>query len=251
MKFEIENLKILISTWFNKVIFKQRIVINDNLFLREKILNDIPYDDIINAGDFGALAAALGRTVYGPVIEGVLESKSLFQIGVALDRYYYHALYMSSNMLPGNSRLMARRFFGTTVDFENLICQLRYRRMRFNASNNYNEYFIEGGRLVTVNNIDEVTANEASVKTFLENTFSGSYSERGEEGGDIIELVEHTRNEELYHIARAFLAMQPDSIATLIAYFLIMHREHMQVITVLQSHYYNLDEEKTREALCL
>jgi vacuolar-type H+-ATPase subunit C/Vma6 len=252
-KFEVENLKIIISSWFNRVVYHNRLNLGQNLYMRSTVLNSIDSDALLNATDYGSFSATLLATPYGAELAKVLESKSLFNIALALDKFYYHQLCSSSNMLLGQSRLMARRFLSREVDFENLISQIRYRAQRFSETNNYNSYFIEGGRLVTTSNIEAIVANKNSIRSFLEQNFPASFNlSDGDDGNDEgVALAEFVYEHEMATMARSYLSLAPDSIAVVAAYFWLIKREHTQVVSVLQGHSYNLSEEAIRRVLCL
>lgn len=250
--YEIENLKAVISIWFNSTIL-QRAPLRQEVFLREKMLYDISYDHILAAYDFAGVVEALKDSPYGKVLAPFTDKcrmqRTLFYFYVALDMYYYTHLKLAVDNLDASDRLLSRRFFATEVDFENLIAQLRYREANVEAQEALS-YFLHGGSKVNESNVIELIQNRQVLRTWMQKNYP-QVQIKTSQGSPLMREVELFRNAVMAHLGKFMRMSNPLSIAPVIAYFYWIREEERLVISLLEGTSFGMDEKQMEETLCL
>lgn len=251
--YEIENLKDALAIWFNEEILK-RLPLKQELFLRQTILHPIPYEKLLKASDFQSVLDTLKDTPYAAVLEphadACRSAKTLFYFFAALDIYQYSHLKLAINNLDARDRLLAGRFFGTEIDFENILGQLRYKDAGMDPKEAL-RFFIPGGSRLHANNISEIIQNPQSVRTYLKKTYTQTAVNLPQEDIHIMREVEMYRNAVMANLAKVMRMANPLSIAPLIAYFFWIREEERLVFSLLEGVSLGMDEEAMEEALCL
>lgn len=250
--YEIENLKAVLAVWFNGVVL-QRAPLKQEVFLRETILHPVSYDRLLAAQDFPGVIDALKDSPYAavlsPHVEQTRSQKTLFFFHAALDSYYYTHLKLAINTLAAGDRLLARRFFATEVDFENLLAQLRYKDAGMNLRDALS-YFFHGGSRINQENISDLIENTQALRNFLQKSYSQVEVK-------IPGSVHITREVELYkdavmaHLGKFMRMSDPLSIAPVVAYFYWVREEEYLVISLLEGASFGMDEKQMEEILCL
>ncbi len=250
--YEIENLKDILAIWFNSIILK-RMPLKQEVFLRQTILNPIPYERLLNASDFHSVIDCLKETPYASVLEPYADecrsNKTLFYFFAALDIYQYSHLKLAVNNLDARDRLLASRFFGTEIDFENMLAQLRYKDAGMDRQEAL-RYFIPGGSHLHIDNIADVLQNPQAVRTYLKKTYH-QIDVKIPQDIHLMREVELYRNAVMGHLAQIMRMADPLSIALVIAYFYWIREEEHLVISLLEGTSFGMDEKAMEEALCL
>ncbi|MGL4524950.1 MAG: V-type ATPase subunit [Spirochaetia bacterium] len=250
--YEIENLKGVLAVWLNANILGRR-PLRVTVYLKEKILTDIPYEQVLAAKDFATIVELLKDTPYGPALRPYVDisktNKTLFYFSVALDMFYYSHLKFAINGLKGADRLLASRFFGTQVDFENLRAQLRYKDYKIDFQS-AQKYFLHGGSRVQENDISQIIQNSQNVRTFLQSTYGESVPKCAT-NVSLLREIEMYQRLEMDRMGRFMLTSNPLGIAPIIAYFYWMREEQDLVVSLLECVYYGLDEKETGAVTCL
>ncbi len=250
--YEIENLKDVLAIWFNGMIL-HRTPLKQEVFLRQAILHAIPYERLMNATDFHLVLDTLKETPYASVLEPYADlcrsNKTLFYFFAALDIYQYSHLKLAVNNLDARDRLLASRFFGTEIDFENMLAQLRYKDAGVERQEAL-RYFIPGGSHLHTDNISDVLQNMQSVRAYIKKTYS-QVDIKIPQDIHLLREVEMYRNAVMGHLAQMMRMADPLSIAPVIAYFYWIREEEHLVISLLEGASFGMDEKAMEEALCL
>ncbi|MBI9103664.1 MAG: V-type ATPase subunit [Spirochaetales bacterium] len=257
LKLEIENLKNAIRLWYGSRIKKRPIGHRAGYLYRERILNNIDWDGIINAVSFDEIITSLNTDIYTKAIEpfrtAMETGDGLFKMEIALDRMYYDFLFSSAKELPSKDRALVERILTTEIEIQNINWLIRYSHFYSVTAPELEEILIPRGMKISVEDIQSYLSQETRQKdpaALLKGKFpalaSLSIGDKGSAASQAIlfeQLLEATRKEEFMKLISGY----PFTIGIVLVYFFMKNRESRFLMSVLNGKYYGWKSERIRE----
>jgi len=243
--YEIENLKNALGIFFDHVVCKRPPDDAVHYLLRDKIINDLPYDALINATSIGELPVIFERTPYGATVaehRAEIEQKaSLFPLLAALDRLYYRYLIEEARRLPPADRRIALRLVGIEIDLLNVNWIMRFKTYYNLPYSAISGLIIPGGQSVvgeTLRKVFESQQLSAPLTTMLNRSYpqiaalmATQPQEHGERLAFVERLLEKIMIEEISRLMRGY----PFTVGIILAYFMAKRLEIKRIRTVLNA----------------
>lgn len=269
-KLEIENLKNALRLWYSDSVRHHSIRYRASYLYKEKIVNDIDWDGIINASEYANIIKSVENTPYKEVLSlfsyEVIASKGLFDLEIALDQYYFKHLFTSISRLGRDDRSIAYKLYAVDVDLKNILLLIRYSYYHNLPKEELESIILPYG------NIYKAIARASHMKSddliiYTKRIIAKEYPDLMQEIEDIrrsnddlmtkdenarqILLIENylgsVRKKEYSHM----LVSDPFSIGIILAYFFLSGHEDGIIRAILSAKYYKWNEEKIREAIAL
>lgn len=239
MGFEIDNIKNAFRLWFDHIIRGRDITMRISYFYRDTILYDIDYEAIINTREAKDILPFFEDTPFFDLIEttisDVIDTKTLFNLEIALDILYFDNLIHWAHKLNRSDTGTALSFIKAEIDHENILGALRVK----NYYNIDRECFIPGGEIVT-HEIFTLLKNGSDEQMFkaLDQCLGSASPLPGTDPMKTIQIISETHQERQLRYAHRTLGSNPFTIGTLLAYTLLKRAEIDTVRHLLNSKYY-------------
>ncbi len=255
LKLEIENLKNAIRLWFGSRLKKRSIGYRAGYLYKERILNAIDWDSIINAGSFQEIVDSSGiyKEILSPFTRNIQDGGSLFKLEISLDRMYYDFLFDSSISLPHRDRILVERILTTEVDLQNINWLIRYSHFYKVSAPELKEILIPRGKSLELEDIQAYLTQESRQKdpaALLKGRFpalsSLSLADKGNTASQALlfeQLLEETRKSEFLKLISGY----PFNIGIILVYFFMKTRECRFLTGLLNGKYYGWKAERIRE----
>lgn len=237
--FEIDNIKNALRLWFDQIIRKRNITTRISYFYRDKIIYDIDYEAIINSRDAKEIPPFFKETPFYHLIENtiseVIDTKTLFDLEIALDIFYFGNLIDSANKLSRTDTPAALTFIKGEIDNENILGALRVKKY-YNIDR---ECFIPGGATVTQEIFTRLkNGSEEEMFKALAQSLGSTAPLPGTDIMKTIQIISEKHQEKQLRYAHRTLAGAPFTIGTFLAYTLLKRSEIDRVRYILNSKYY-------------
>lgn len=246
-RLEIENLKSILRIWHGKEISEH--------IIKEKIVWQIPVNDIIKAENFDIIILLLKHTPYSRTLEEskkFLQTKnSLFLTETKLDIEHYRRLWEQVKLLGSRDREIAYKLFGLEIDIKNLEMIYRFKKyykippaeifnllipLKKGVSETLRESIHSNYKLQEIFKLSDN-------KSLLE--LAALLSEVKEE--EKIFLLTKMLEELLIKEARSILRGFPFSIGTLLSFFVLKRIEITNIKKILRGKLLNLTPAELKE----
>jgi len=244
-KLEISNLKNALRLWFTKNFSDEKYI------LKKEICYPIDYDSILNASNFEEILNSLKKTPYYKYITDATDQKNLYPIELSIDRGFFKDLFAQIKALDSNDRQIIKKFIGFEVDVQNLLLLLRYKnyyKLDFNSAlsnlipfgKNFNESFL---RDVYSNDDINIGLSEFIKNTpqYLINEISDKINKEVNLKNKMV-LIEDLLSQAILSEVYNILGKYPFSIGIVIAYFILKEIEIKNLISIVNTKYYELKE---------
>lgn len=254
MRFEIWAVKSALRLWFEHRVRGRSIEDKISYLLRSEGSDT---EAIVNASDADRIVTLLEDRPFGPVIkskiDSVADSRSLFDLEIALDRWYYRALIDASAQLSGRDAPIARRLIGMEIDTINVnwVVRLRLFYSGDSARRVDGSQLLPGGSIVDRKTLDAAMAahDPAAPLAGAISTRIGVFA-TGEESGDhedssmrSLAFLESLLQQMLLVESRRILGGYPFTIGVILAYFVLSRQEARSITTVLNGKNYQLSPD--------
>lgn len=254
VRYEIEALKNALRVWFDRTVRGRDIESSVGYLYRDRIHHDLHVDGIINLDSLEEIADLLRGTPYATLIrervQATLDGRSLFQIEVALDQYFYRQLLEAMDALPPRDREIARRLVGIEVDLQNIDWVIRFKQTYQLSIEDALRYSLPFGQNVGEKEIRSAYG-AASATEVLSELVRRKYpplrpllSAQGAETRSRFVLMERILDQILAMEVRRALSGYPFTIGIVLAYFLLKRRELKTIMTLLNAKYYRIPADR-------
>jgi len=253
-RFEIDNLKNAIRIYFDRKIRKRSVDKNIYYILYERIINDIPFDIILNAENFDEIAGVCTGTPYNQIIKKyshTAESQgSLFRMEIAFDHFYYNNLVSSINKLDRKDGTIALRLTGVEIDLQNINWIIRLKNFYDLPIDAVLATIVPGGFNLSRDIINELYSaqNVTSVlQRFVTSKYPGLSTLLSSQTTDstsrlllIRRILEEIMKNEVQHI----LAGYPFTVGIILSYFILKRDELKKIRLILNAKQYGIPQER-------
>ncbi|MBN1359115.1 MAG: V-type ATPase subunit [Sedimentisphaerales bacterium] len=258
-QFEIDNLKNAIRIFFDRNIRKRRADASEHYILYERILHDIPFDLVVNASSFDAIAGVCSGTPYSAIIRKyglTVESEgSLFRLELAFDHYYYKTLLSAIEKLGQPDRGIALRLAGVEIDLQNIRWIIRFRNFYDLSLEAVMAAIVPGGFNLSQSLIDEMYRAQnvtTMLRGFVRSRYPGLSTLLASETTDTTSrllLIRRIMEEIMKHEVQRILTGYPFTIGIILAYFLMKKRELNRLRIILNAKQYGVEQERIESML--
>lgn len=258
-RFEVASVKHALRLWFERSVRGRPIDEKVAYLLRDERVHDAPVDACINASGSDEVARALAGRPYAQALASPLgrveQSGSLFEVEVALDRWYYAWVLEEARGLGGRDTPVALRLLGLQIDILNVNWIVRMRRSYGPEHGELLEAVLPGGTLIRPEDARAAYAAERPIDALL-GVLGGRHpilgSRRPDEdarGARRLALLEDLLRSVLFAEIRRTLGGYPFTIGTMLAYALLVGNEVRLLTSVLNAKYYELPPQRIEELL--
>ncbi|MBN1997435.1 V-type ATPase subunit [candidate division KSB1 bacterium] len=256
IRFEIDNLKNAIRLFFDKTIRSRSIMDLGSYLITDTIVHDIPYVRILNAESFNEIESYLSDTPYVKIISDtkpfVEQKKSLFDLEIELDLFYYRNLLEKLGKLSGRDRNNADRLVGVEIDLQNIVWLIRFRDFYKFPPERAMRYLIARGYNLKKDTLEKAYAGSdifVLLKPVLGSNYSGlSTLLAAHENRQISRLVilEQILEKVLFMEVKRILSGYPFTIGIILCYFILKSNEMRKIKTILNANKYKIASERVR-----
>ncbi|MFB6163977.1 MAG: V-type ATP synthase subunit C [Haloarculaceae archaeon] len=228
----------------------------DEDFIRAGEFDDDLLTGLEQAGEVEAVVALLEDTIFGPALEEALgefeDTGTLVPLENAIDRTFYAELLAGIGAATESGTREFVKFLQAEIDFRNVRNAVRLARS--GADIDPAEYFIEGGRLFSpeelsalAGNLDELVARLSASNYADELTAA---IDRLESADSLIQF-EHALDEALLSYSDHLSKIFPLSVCPVLAYVLAKEREVDNIRAIARGREAGLTEDEIEEELVL
>ena len=253
-QFEIDNLKNAIRIYFDRKIRKRSVEKNIYYILYERIINDIPFDVILNAENFDEIAGVCEGTPYNQIIKKyshTTESQgSLFRMEIAFDHFYYDNLLSSISKLSRKDRAIALRLIGVEIDLQNINWIIRLKNFYDLTPDVVLTTIVPGGFNLSQDIINELFSSQ-NVTSVLQQFVTGKYpglstllSSQTPDSTSRLLLIRRILEEIMKNEVQHILAGYPFTIGIILSYFILKRNEMKKIRLILNAKQYGIGQER-------
>lgn len=257
--YEIDKLKNAVRLFFDRKIRKRTIDTAALYVLRDKILYDIPVDQIINADNLEEISRALETTPYSAIIEKnsetVIRKGSLFLLEIALDHFYYKNLVSTAKKLSDRDKKDALRIIGVEIDLQNINWILRFRRFYDLSLEEVLTLIIPGGYNLGIGLLEEAYTSQ-NITRILHGIIKTNYpglstllsSQQAESTSELL-LIERILERIMIHEIQRILSGYPFTVGIVLSYFILKKIEIIKIKAILNAKQYKISEDRIKGVL--
>lgn len=237
-----ERLKVLLRYW-------HRGAGNGERIFGEKILYDFPVTAILSAGSLKEIVALLEGIPFHKVLAETLpeyqDTKTLFPLELAIDRFVFNRLWNATEFLRKNDRRIARRLLGVEIDLRNLDWIGRMRTYYNLSAAEISERVLSHGFRINIEDIRRMVSgsdiSESLKKIISDTRFTQQF---GQESGVALKDLEYLLYQVLLSEARKAFGEFPFTIGSILGYVILLRIETRNVRMLIQAKRYELSPEK-------
>ena len=259
LRFEVDKVKNAVRLWFDAQVRVRSVEGKSGYLYRPTIVHAFDVDKVIQAPDTDALATAFAGTPYEALVRRELPGtvKSVFNLELALDRFYYEEAFAAAARLGKADRTVAERILGVDVDMQNVSWLVRFKSFYGIGTEEAVSRLIPRGRAISAAAMAEAFAGDrtGSGGALGLELLGKSYGSLGAllgGSGDAtarLSMMESALRQVSIAEADRNMAGYPFSIGIVLAYFTRQREEMRTVMTILNAKNYSLPEERIRSAL--
>ncbi len=259
LRFEIENVKNAIRLFFDQHIRGRSILESGAYLVTKTVVHDINFDRMINANNFIQIRDLLQHTPYAKMIndtrQSVEQKKSLFDLEIGLDRYFYRNLFEKLDKLSGLDKKYADRLLGVEVDLQNIAWLVRFRDFYKFPASRAMRYLIPRGYNLSHDTLEQAYAGH-DVTFLLKHVLGANYaglstmlSAQESRQTSRLAILEQVLDKILSIQVKRVLSGYPFTIGILLSYFILKSNEMKKLKTILNAKQYKLANERVQGLL--
>lgn len=255
MKPEIENIKAAVRLWYGSRIRKRPVGYRSAYIYKDRIYENINWEELINAVGYEDITAVFKNTVYNTVFasHSILDtSDRLFELETALDRLYYSHLIENTKKLGQKDGAIVNEILSTEIDLQNISWLIRYRHFYKMDMQALSRLLIPGGHGLELGALKSGDSSEDGFvpidimkKSYPElSALSISDKHNFSAQAQLFEqLLDETRKRKFTGIITGY----PFSIGIILVYFFMAEREKTYISSVLNGKYYKYNSKDIGE----
>jgi len=257
LRYEVDLVKNAFRFWFDRNV-RGRVTGGNAYMYREQLIHNVDIDGMMNAGDSDELLEAVQGTPYFEIIRHNIDvvrvDKNVFGLELELDTFFYKKMFEQTQRLSRTDRTIAERIIRVEVDIQNIDRIVRFVSFYKNETRSRYSVFLPGGSIApeVLREAYVQSGAEEALGVLLAKSYTRYRAFTGEHHSSpyarlhLVEgLLRQILNDELDRLLRGY----PFTIGTVIAYVFLKRREIDSLITIINSKYYGLSEDKIREVL--
>ena len=245
LRYEIDNVKYLVSAYFNK-----RKKVED--FFEVDLKNTLNYREIYasDISDLKNIKTILKNTVFEFLIPLIENNKEIYLIENELDKFYYKSLYDSLKHLSKHECENLKNIIIFEMNWQNITWAFRSKLFFKKSFDNIKETFLNFKELINIDFLEKIfdlqfVPNEAGA---LFSVYPSKYQEiilaSFNEVGDFdLPLLEDNINKELMKLYARYFYIENFNILPVISFIYIKKNEYANVVRLIESIRYNLELE--------
>lgn len=253
-QFEIDNLKNAIRIYFDRKIRKRSVETNIYYIIYERIINDIPFDIIINAENFDEIAGVCEGTPYSQIIRKYSHTAetqgSLFRMEIAFDHFYYENLLKSISKLDRKDRTIALRLTGVEIDLQNINWIIRLKNFYNLPAEAVLATIVPGGFNLNKDVINELYSAQ-NVTSVLQQFVAGKYpglstllSSQTPDSTSRLLLIRRILEEIMRNEVQHILSGYPFTVGIILSYFILKRNELKKIRLILNAKQYGIKQDR-------
>lgn len=258
-KLEIENIKGMIRLYFSNIIKGEDISQRVTYLYRERIVDDISWSSLANAGDFEEIREALEHTPYSRVIDQFsqerISKEGLFFLETGLDHIWVTSVLAVLPSLAREDRLIVTSLLDADGDLKNLINIFRYHALWDLPPDQLPHILYPAGQLQysdDVRRLMEEDIDKEHIREILKKRYPRLAKEL--ETVDDEDVRAQVQRVEQYlfimrkEAYRRLLRGNPFTIGTVLSYFFLSEQQDSVVKRLINAVQYASASEQYREA---
>jgi V/A-type H+/Na+-transporting ATPase subunit C len=253
-QFEIDNIKNAIRIFFDRTVHNRPNNSSILYILYEPIINNIPIDAVVNAGNFNEIADVCRGTPYNQIIRNcsstVDSEGSIFRLEIEFDHFYYENLLQAVNKLGGEDYKIAQRLTGVEIDLQNIDWIIRLKNFYDMPLDVTMAAIVPGGFNLNRDIISQLHSSQ-SVNSILSSFFKGRYlglsallSTETPDSTSRLLLIRRVLDEISKQEVQRILSGYPFTIGIILCYFILKRTELKKIRTILNAKKYNISQER-------
>ena len=258
MKLEINNLKNIIRIWYDNILLGGNVGYRMNYVIKYKILNDIPWEALINAVNWEEIIKSLKGTCYYEAVNRHssedIRREGLVYFEMELDVDYYKKLLDSLKYMSKRDKLVANDVLGVDLNIKNILNIIRYGKYYDIPQEKLYSLLLQGGSLYESPSFQK-SFKEGKVEEFLIKKFPKYDLESILEATDKSSLLRgslklekelslHRKN-----VYKKILRGYPFTIGLIMAYCFVYEKFNNSIQVILNGKYYGWDNDRIMEVV--
>jgi len=246
-RYELQELKVIIRIWHNKLPVDWR----DHI-LSETICYEIDFAKLVASQHIEEFILLLDHTPYKRPLLGIRqtykERNSSFYLEAALDVDYYKRLIECISKFSSTDRKAASRILGVEVDIENINWLIRMRKYYSLGIGEMLEWFIPGGQWIHKDDVRKYYTTDGLAKV-VESVSLGPYAGIKVIAQQNVMMIENFLYEVLLREVKFTLSGFPFTIGTIMGYLILKQRESRNILSLLHAKKYGWQREEVASLL--
>lgn len=253
-KVEVDNLKNILRLWAESNLRHEDIGYRLNYIIKNKIVNDIPWNHLINASTWNSIQLALSGTIYEELFNSypleTIATEGLMFLEMDLDNLFYSRLLTKVKKLDKYDRKISLEIYESDLDLKNILILIRYGWLYDMDKKNLRRIMIRGGHLYDNPIVEEYlkTRNPMILITKfheLSDKLQNRFDTKNH--NEIIKeclIIENYLAKERKRQYKKMLRGYPFCIGIVLAYFFIYESGIKRIRVILNGKHYGWSEEQ-------
>jgi len=240
-RYDGEKLKIILRSWHHQGRGADAI-------FPDRILYDFPIQAMMKAGDIYEIVFLLEGSPFQKVLQDkcreFAETRSLFSLELAIDRYVFRQMLDMKSFLNSRDRRIVERLIGVEIDLKNLEWIGRFKKYYQLTSAQIADYLLPHGYRLGKEQIRQFLGGDSVSKVLVQIMQGMKVDLPSEMEGELaLETLDLFLKEVLMREARRAFGEFPFSIGAILGYFYLMRLEMQNLRTLVQAKQYELPPE--------
>ena len=254
IKPEIENIKSVLRLWYGSKIKKRPVGYRASYIYRDRIYENINWDELVNAVDFEDISGVFSSTLYKSVFDddSMSPESGLFKLETSLDHLYYRHIFEQSSSLNKSDSRVLKDIISTEIDLQNISWLIRYRHFYKTDYSELAGILIPGGHGLQLENLANTLTDENqefSPVSILNKNYPElsalSISDK-HNFSDQAQLFEQLLDETRKRSFTRILAGYPFTIGIVLVYFFMSEREQKFIASILNGKNYGFSADQIK-----
>jgi len=257
-KLEVEVLKSVIRLWFSNTVKNQNIDYRLGYLYQGRIVSDIDWTRIANAGKYEQIVETLSGTPYAEAAAAFngtqIASEGLFFLETALDRTWFSLLGEVVSQLPRDDKELVEQVLSRDADLKNIINLVRFGWMYNLPSEKLQILMLGGGTITKTLEFRQYLAtapSERSPRKLVAKRFPDLAKELQNSENSSAEIQTLMVEQYLFKIRKkefhAMLRGYPFNFGIILTYFFLEDRQDAIIRTLINGIHYGWESPAIRE----
>ncbi|MBN1781558.1 V-type ATPase subunit [bacterium] len=240
-RYDGEKLKVILRCWYRQGKG------SENIF-PERILYAFPVQSLLEARNIEEFILLLDGTSFYKILKSAArdfnETRSLFPLELAIDRYVYQRLLEIKSKLNRRDRSIVERLIGVEIDLKNLEWIGRFKKYYSLSAAQIGDYLLPHGYKLGAEQIRRVLGGDSLSDMMLQLMHGMKVDLPSEMEGELaLEALDYFLKEVLMQESRRAFAGFPFTIGAVLGYIYLMRQEMKNIRSLIQAKQYELPEK--------